>query len=255
MVKHATNQTHYRFELESCDITSGRQNYELFMERVKSKQLSELVDNLLTKPLDPDPLDSIDSFYEEFNLGEKPLDLDLDRFWYEYVSVRLDHELLRFDQPHTHEAMEIVHAYVNDHLTMKARNKALQQFRAKESARGIVIRQWNTDKREIKKIYENKEHEIKKLIEKNDKKKKNIEEKVSELNDLMILYFSDTIIKKVQPDIDDENYSGAVSKLKTLVFEGTKNESEYLQMVLYHTKVSKDWNLTILPGIDIHYAQ
>ena len=50
MIKHATNQTHHRFELESGDITAGRQSYELFMERVKSKQLSELVNNQLTKP-------------------------------------------------------------------------------------------------------------------------------------------------------------------------------------------------------------
>jgi len=100
MIKHATNQTHHRFELESGDITAGRQNYELFMERVKSKQLSELVNNQLTKPSDPDDLASIDTFYEEFNLGEKPTDLDVDRFWYEYVSERVENPLLRYDLIH-----------------------------------------------------------------------------------------------------------------------------------------------------------
>jgi len=48
----------------------------------------------------------------------------------------------------------------------------LKLFRTLESARQVPIRQWNTDKREIKNLYENKEHEIKSLIEKNDKKKK-----------------------------------------------------------------------------------
>ena len=73
MIKHATNQTHYRFELEAGDITAGRQNYELFMEWVKSKELSELVNNQLTKPSDPGPFASIDLFYEEFNLRKRQI--------------------------------------------------------------------------------------------------------------------------------------------------------------------------------------
>ena len=68
--KPQSNKLPNNYKSAMGDITASRQNYELLMERVKSKQLSELVNNQLTKPSDPDPLASIASFYEEFNLGE-----------------------------------------------------------------------------------------------------------------------------------------------------------------------------------------
>lgn len=248
IMHHSVATNVRRFEING-EITYGRKNYELFINKAKSNQLAKLINNEFTIPDEPEKPGDLDSHLEDNVLSQPPKDIeneDVAKVQFMLLKVkpedRPEYEFNDFYNPSDEDIEHASNAIENYRPWQK---KFDDYYEKRVSQHSKLNETFLNEVRNEKQAYYAKMNEYQKSLEFRQKLMKEYEEKAIKFNTLMREYFSDNIIARVNDLITANDYVGALKKLKELVFNGTKEEGEILLKILNSTVFHSNMNYNL----------
>jgi hypothetical protein len=239
-----------RYEL-SGDITSGRMNFEVLMNRIKDNNLLPLIQGNIQPPQVPMDPGIFEDFLMDSRIGLPPEEFQEGPFLVQWVIMRSKHPP-RVDLNNLTEAdIQTCRDYL-DRRVQKVRARyqaALKQAKRQAADRELA---YYDRVRQVHAAYDRKLAEYTKQKEIAKQEQIKYDEKVVKLNELLSQLFSENAINAIRDKLDNRQYQDALNKLKRLISTGTNAEGHYLREVLESTIYKTEMNFPVfLKAVDL----